>query len=242
MLCYSFVSFKNSYYYVFSVLGILCYCVLCIVLYVNVYCTTAPGGYPTAVNKYIIYCGRKDYVNDTIGDWTRDLSACTALPQSTAPRRFNLVFRHRISGLTVCVPCTVRLVCCHDLEVKNNFPQSVSMVRCVFVSLRKLCARSVVANVFQEDAENWRFSSSYVICLALICTRKGKKRWCSPHNRPWSCRWGVNVYSLTSALDGGGWLTLRPDRFTPGKESRYPFYRRLGGPTEPVCTNFPRVS
>ena len=35
---------------------------------------------------------------------------------------------------------------------------------------------------------------------------------------------------LTSTLDGGGWLTPRPARFTPGKETRQPFYRRLGGP------------
>ena len=34
----------------------------------------------------------------------------------------------------------------------------------------------------------------------------------------------------TSALGGGGWSAPRPDRFTPGKESRYPLYRRLGGP------------
>ena len=27
----------------------------------------------------------------------------------------------------------------------------------------------------------------------------------------------------------GGWLTSRLGRFTPGKEIRYPFYRRLGG-------------
>jgi hypothetical protein len=27
----------------------------------------------------------------------------------------------------------------------------------------------------------------------------------------------------------GGWLTPRPGRFTPGKETRYPFVRRLGG-------------
>ena len=40
----------------------------------------------------------------------------------------------------------------------------------------------------------------------------------------------VSTLSLTSALDGGGWLTTRPDRFTPGKETRYPFYGRLGGP------------
>jgi hypothetical protein len=39
-----------------------------------------------------------------------------------------------------------------------------------------------------------------------------------------------STLSLTSALDGSGWLTPRPDRFTPGKESGYPSYRRLGGP------------
>jgi hypothetical protein len=36
--------------------------------------------------------------------------------------------------------------------------------------------------------------------------------------------------SLTSALDGGGWSTPRPGRFTPGKEACYPLHRRLGGP------------
>ena len=36
--------------------------------------------------------------------------------------------------------------------------------------------------------------------------------------------------SLTSALDGDGWSTPRPGRFTPEKETWYPLYRRLGGP------------
>ena len=39
-----------------------------------------------------------------------------------------------------------------------------------------------------------------------------------------------STLSLTSALDGGGWLTPRPGRFTPGKDTRYPLYRRMGGP------------
>jgi hypothetical protein len=30
--------------------------------------------------------------------------------------------------------------------------------------------------------------------------------------------------------DGGGWSTPRLGRFTPGKETRYPLYRKLGGP------------
>ena len=37
-----------------------------------------------------------------------------------------------------------------------------------------------------------------------------------------------STLSLTSALDGGGWLTPRPGRFIPGKRTRYPFYRRPG--------------
>jgi len=41
---------------------------------------------------------------------------------------------------------------------------------------------------------------------------------------------GVNLnISLTSALDGSGWSTPRPGRFTPGKDSRCQSYRKLGG-------------
>jgi rRNA maturation protein Nop10 len=43
---------------------------------------------------------------------------------------------------------------------------------------------------------------------------------------------GEQMYSYTlpstSALDGDGWSTPRPGRFTPGK-TRYRLYRRLGG-------------
>jgi hypothetical protein len=35
--------------------------------------------------------------------------------------------------------------------------------------------------------------------------------------------------SLTSAVDGVGWLTPRTGCFTTGKETRYAWYRRLGG-------------
>jgi len=38
-----------------------------------------------------------------------------------------------------------------------------------------------------------------------------------------------STLSLTSALDVGGWSTPRPDRSTPGKETLYPFYRRVLG-------------
>ena len=39
-----------------------------------------------------------------------------------------------------------------------------------------------------------------------------------------------STLSVSSTLHGGGWSTPRPGRFTPGKETRYPLYRRLGGP------------
>jgi hypothetical protein len=42
----------------------------------------------------------------------------------------------------------------------------------------------------------------------------------------------ICTLSLTLALDGGGWSTPRPERFTPGKEIRYPLCRRLDGPQD----------
>jgi hypothetical protein len=41
-----------------------------------------------------------------------------------------------------------------------------------------------------------------------------------------------SIVSLTSALDGCDWLTPRPSRFTPWKETRYQLFRRLGRPQD----------
>ena len=38
-----------------------------------------------------------------------------------------------------------------------------------------------------------------------------------------------STLSLISALDGSRWSTPCPGRFIPGKETRYPLHRRLGG-------------
>jgi len=35
---------------------------------------------------------------------------------------------------------------------------------------------------------------------------------------------------MTAALEGGGWSAARPRRTLPSGKTRYPFYRRLGGP------------
>ena len=45
--------------------------------------------------------------------------------------------------------------------------------------------------------------------------------------------WSLFIHStlsLSSGLDWSEWSTPRPGRFTPGKETRYPLHRRLGGP------------
>ena len=39
-----------------------------------------------------------------------------------------------------------------------------------------------------------------------------------------------STLSLTSGLDGGGWLTPLPSCFTPGKDTQYLFYGSLVGP------------
>ena len=37
---------------------------------------------------------------------------------------------------------------------------------------------------------------------------------------------------MTAALEGGEWSAARPGRTLPPGKTRYPFYRRLGGPQD----------
>ena len=59
---------------------------------------------------------------------------------------------------------------------------------------------------------------------------KGKGHPRTGHEGPEGEKKCSSTLSLTSALDVGGWSTPRPDRFTPPGKTRYPLYRRLGGP------------
>jgi len=43
---------------------------------------------------------------------------------------------------------------------------------------------------------------------------------------------GTSTLSLTSTLGGGGWSKLRSGRCTPGKDTGYLLYMRLGGPED----------
>jgi hypothetical protein len=71
-----------------------------------------------------------------------------------------------------------------------------------------------------------------VIIISLqLFVKKGKG---SPYNRPWGRKRGSRGIALPFRKPqhekGMGWLASRPGRLNPGKETRYPFYRRLGGP------------
>ena len=50
------------------------------------------------------------------------------------------------------------------------------------------------------------------------------------HEGPEEAQMYSSTLPSTSAVDVGGRSTPRPGRFTPWKYTRYPLYRRLGGP------------
>ena len=88
--------------------------------------------------------------------------------------------------------------------------------------------------VFPHRALNWMVCITQAKCV--YCTVKGKsKAQCKGKGHSITCHEGTEgeyrydcTLSLTSALDGDGWLTRSPSHFTP-RINWYPLYRRLGG-------------
>jgi hypothetical protein len=98
---------------------------------------------------------------------------------------------------------------------------------------------------FNVGTQNWKqfssmlasqpcnlYSTRYPILIPCsILVGKGKG---SPYNRPWGPKRGSRGIVIPVREprheEGMGWVAPRPGRFTPGKETRYPLYRRLGGP------------
>ena len=70
-----------------------------------------------------------------------------------------------------------------------------------------------------------------ILLLLLLLYSKGTVHPGTGHEGPegeYSYRSTLSL--ITSGLNGGGWSTPRPGRFTPWKETWYPLYRRLGEP------------
>ena len=71
------------------------------------------------------------------------------------------------------------------------------------------------------------------VCVYIyiyIYIYKGEIHPRTGHEDPVGEKMYSSTLSLTSGIDRGGWTTPHPGRVTPGKETRYPLYRRLGGP------------
>jgi hypothetical protein len=89
---------------------------------------------------------------------------------------------------------------------------------------------------YTECFENWEPLHPVTLraCPGIALLYLGKsKRYSSPstgHEGPEGELGYSSPLSFPLALDGGGWSTSRPGSLTPGKETRYPLYRRLDGP------------
>ena len=81
--------------------------------------------------------------------------------------------------------------------------------------------------VQQEVERTFEIQQKKIICSVKD---KGKGHPRTAHESPEGEQRYSSVLSVNLALDRGGWSKPSPGRFTPGRETRYPWYRRLGGP------------
>ena len=99
--------------------------------------------------------------------------------------------------------------------------------------MRVSCKYCVLSGRGLCDAPITRAEESYRSVCVIECDEgigKGKVHPRTGHEGPEGELRYSSTLSLTSALDEGRWSTPRPGRFTPGKETRYALYRRLGRP------------
>jgi hypothetical protein len=87
----------------------------------------------------------------------------------------------------------------------------------------------------RQGRNMWHFLKTK--CITVVVRQpcwavkiKGKAHPRTDHEDPEVEYRYSSTLSFTSALDGGGWLTRRPGRFTPGKKTQYALYRRLCEP------------
>jgi hypothetical protein len=92
-------------------------------------------------------------------------------------------------------------------------------------SERKRCC--VVLDKASVRNESWPNAAVILVAaVGVILTVKGKRQN-SRHNSSERKQKYISTLSLTSALDGGGWLiTPQPGRFSLWKQTPYPFYKR----------------
>ena len=99
---------------------------------------------------------------------------------------------------------------------------STRLWQCVSISARGHCkqAKQSLPRLCESDWSRLDSVSGSECKLRLVTGHEGPQ-----------CEYRYSsTLSLTIALEDVGWLTPRPGRFNPGKDTRYPLHRRLGGP------------
>ena len=85
-------------------------------------------------------------------------------------------------------------------------------------------------NSTKEGDKDFNNGTLMIMTLKMKRNKKGKFQPRKGHEGPEVEQRYSSTLSLTSALDTTGSLTPRHGRFTHGKVTRYPSYRKLSGP------------
>jgi hypothetical protein len=85
--------------------------------------------------------------------------------------------------------------------------------------------------LLQQRQKSYNHVSYTIILQYVLCVQKQSKAVLIPPSRLQGERRYSSFSFLISEVDGDEWLASRPGRaLPPGKDPRYPLYRRLGGP------------
>jgi hypothetical protein len=100
---------------------------------------------------------------------------------------------------------------------------------------------SLKVNYLDTSISRWK---SYIHSAARLMVNypgilSGASRWILDilSGVKFTLEQATNGCRNVAVLFGGGWSTPRPGRFAPGKETRYPLWRRLGAGVENLAPN-----
>jgi hypothetical protein len=103
------------------------------------------------------------------------------------------------------------------------------MLTCGLLLASVVCSMSSGIHMFQ--LQDMSTSTKQLFFPSQFDLRHKSKCPATHHGGAWGERRYSSYSFTTSALDGGEWSASRPGRaLPPGKDPRYPLYRRLGGP------------
>jgi hypothetical protein len=118
---------------------------------------------------------------------------------------------------------------CHFHFVRNKSHMKLNLCFCSGRSVTKALSPALRSDKYGLPRRATGAASGCVTCL-FNGAGKGKVHLTTGHECPERKYRYSSTLSLISALGVDGWSPPRPDRFTAGKETRYPLCRRLSGP------------